>query len=340
MSFLLSHKQDQLKKKGSGYNVDYTVTPDFVRSHLLSYAKKSSAKSKSILIPCPFHSESEPSLSVIVSADHRLPVGSWKCFGCNRAGHWNVLAEALHLPLINSGKNRKFSHVEDRKGFNIGESRESHTLQDLSKRYEQKLVTAKPWPEKKAWRGFSGSVVNKYEGMHVPLDEYYPLWFKAHQKRSIHKLIGVIRCLPQKQKRSPMKSYIFSDGEWLSSYMWPEVHIEPTEFVVLVEGIRDALALLWWGIPALAILGSNTGISESRFMTLMSLGITEIITFMDGDRAGKQGSRIVKDDIGMEMYVREFKTWKVFPGKDPFKLAQDTKFVARFKHWINRGRRT
>jgi DNA primase len=104
MAFMLSSKKEQLKKKGSGYNADYTVTSDFVRSNLLSYAKGSSTRSKSMLIPCPFHSESEPSLSIILNSDHRLPVGSWKCFGCNRSGHWNILAEALHLPLVDSEK--------------------------------------------------------------------------------------------------------------------------------------------------------------------------------------------------------------------------------------------
>jgi hypothetical protein len=40
------------------------------------------------------------------------------------------------------------------------------------------------------------------------------------------------------------------------------------------------------------------------------------------------------------MYVREFKTWKLFPGKDPFALAKDPEFITRFTHWITQGRRT
>lgn len=335
MAFLLSQKKEQLSKKGKGFTSDYTVTSEFVKSHLMTYTRE--AKGKSWLIPCPFHSEVKPSLSVVVDANHRLPVGSWKCFGCNKSGHWNILAKALNLP-IKTNK-RDFSSNEDQKSFIIKDSGDDYFSAELSVEYSQKLNTASPWPKNKPWRGFSGAMVNRNKGAHVSLDIHYPLWFQAYQKAGVHTLVGVIRCLPKKINGSPMKSYLFSDNSWLSSYLWPENEIQATDYVILVEGVRDALALQHRGIPALAVLGVTAGITEARFMTLMSLGVTEVITFMDGDKAGKEGSKRIKTDIGMEMFVREFKTWKLFPSKDPFELLKSLEFVSKFERWVHNGRR-
>jgi len=57
-------------------------------------------------------------------------------------------------------------------------------------------------------------------------------------------------------------------------------------FVVLVEGPRDALRLLMQGIPAVAVLGAKN-FSDKKLFILMAMGISNVYTLGDNDEGGE-----------------------------------------------------
>jgi hypothetical protein len=62
--------------------------------------------------------------------------------------------------------------------------------------------------------------------------------------------------------------------------------------VVLVEGPRDALRLLSYGIPCMAILGTHSW-SDKKSGLLEAAGVDRIITCFDGDEAGKIATNLI-----------------------------------------------
>jgi hypothetical protein len=91
-----------------------------------------------------------------------------------------------------------------------------------------------------------------------------------------------------------------------------------TKTVALVEGQVDALWLIYHGIPALAILGTNNW-SSAKEAILLSHGFTRIVLAMDGDEAGER----CQDKLYKELRGR-FKVFKwVCPeGEDPASVGK------------------
>jgi len=298
------------------------IPPEFIKTALDTGIPTIKKETKSWFISCPYHTDSTPSLSVIIDPSHQMSVGFWRCFSCGNSGHWNALAEKLNLPTVND---YTYDSIES-DSINI------ETKEDLTK--DDTTLGTWPWPKNKEWRNVPGSLINYYNGHRVPLDVSYPLWFLCKQEVGLDsKTVGIIRC--RKAQKDGQRSYLFSKGSWITNYLWPEFSSIRTKKIVIVEGVRDALSLLALDIPALAILGAHSGMSQSRLTTLWGLGVEEIIVFMDGDKAGRQGANKIKRAIAEDIKVRVFRTWKLFPKQDPFKLVKDPVFVTNFKRWVN-----
>jgi hypothetical protein len=307
---------------------DKYPTEDFVKLNLANVAKRKS--DKSWFLNCPFHGEKDPSLSIIVRRDADQAVGYWRCFGCGKSGHWDDLATQLQLPLLDPYK--ADLHEEEYFDFSGGyvedEENEASDLDSLCK-----------WPSKREWRTFDAKTIKKFNGKLDKSSKSYPLVFVCNQRKT-KRPVGVIRCREKKHKKYP--SYLFSEGNWLSNFMWPEYTIKDTNVLMLVEGCRDALAWLRLGVPTCAILGTQSGISSKRFSTLLHMGIDNIVLFMDGDKAGKKCVLGTKKKEGIQSIlekdfdVQTMKTWKFFPGKDPAQLARDPNFVKDFISWIDK----
>jgi len=80
--------------------------------------------------------------------------------------------------------------------------------------------------------------------------------------------------------------YLYAPGIKPSEILYP--FPEKTEYIVLVEGIMDAISLTQEGIPAIMNFGVNFTFSENKIKTLLSLGVETVYLMFDNDKAGQE----------------------------------------------------
>jgi DNA primase len=125
-------------------------------------------------------------------------------------------------------------------------------------------------------------------------------------------LKGYTRAALKKVKDIP--SYINSSGGWTKDYgLFPYDYVAALRprYVILVEGQRDALRLLQAGIPAIAIMGTQSW-SDRKSRLIEMLGVDLAVLMMDGDDAGIQAIELI------EPQIRKLVNTKIFnlAGKD------------------------
>ena len=243
-------------------------------------------------IPCPFHSnDTKPSLGVNTSKQG-VPIGFYHCFGCGTKGHWNILAERLGFPTIAKAdfKDTEISNYnfdEIRQNL-LGRSSVDNMIQSLGANFNME------WPAEESWRTINGSLLREI-GASITYDE-------RNQDRAIllpvnvmGETVGVIKGA----NRAMEKSYLLSKGVWSKKHgLFPYDHVaqQEADSIAIVEGARDALRLIKFGIPALAILGSQSW-SETKLNLILSLGLRKVVLALDGDRAGVQCTNMIYRDI-------------------------------------------
>jgi len=98
--------------------------------------------------------------------------------------------------------------------------------------------------------------------------------------------------------------------------------------MALVEGPRDALRLLSEGIPACAILGTQSWSEKKSFLlSLAEVGRAIVIT--DSDRAGDKARDLLDPSLRKHFRVKHF---HLPPGIDPFEASD--KQIERLKKWV------
>jgi hypothetical protein len=279
---------------------------DFVRSQLSSYAGEKKSASGRMMILCPFHSERTPSGSI--SLNDRFP-GYFKCFGCGKQVGWNDLAERLNLQPF--GK----SEVKEEYAFDlqVERQRKGRVSEDG---YVEDEFKFSELPKNKLWRTISTNLLRELEG------QLCYRWFEDYQKWGTEKFIhlpvmingtkrGYFLARLKKSKDKDKPSYLLAkaatDQGWSRKYgLWPFDRCVQMgkKAVVLVEGQRDALRLLAFGIPAMCIFGTQSW-SETKATLLEVAGFETIIVMMDGDCAGLKAIEMIRPSI------RAFFTLKV-----------------------------
>lgn len=259
----------------------------------------------SVQIVCPFHSDTDPSLGVYMGIGMQIPLGFFNCFGCGEKGHWNKLAEKLHLQKISSVNDKiKTTREVDSKLAKIKANLEVvNSTTQLSK-----LITSIgnpahfPWSDDEPWRSFSGKLINQVGGMYLSephrrnseLVCFFPI--KINKR-----YYGGFKAYLDKKDGRP--SYINTQGDWTKSYgLFPYVYCYELirryklEYVVLVEGPRDALRLLAEGIPAISTLGARQ-FTREKLRLILKLGAKHLFTMPDSDNGGKEFKLMVKEQI-------------------------------------------
>lgn len=256
--------------------------------HQYPGGQKSSANSR--FLCCAFHDDNTPSMSVFLGTDGPIPLGFWHCFGCGEKGHWNVLAKKAGLDKIQEWKtnvhpseNLITKEIEDKL---LG----SDTLTFKSVLRVMRCEEAMRWPSHLDWRGFDGSLIHAVGG-HIINDEYNDDIALLFPIKINGRVRGAVKAIRERKSKKQL-AYVTMKGDWVKDYgLFPYMYTQRIlrkqryDFVVLVEGPRDALRLVAHGVPALAVLGA-TSMSTVKTLLISSLDVSTVYVMPDNDEGG------------------------------------------------------
>lgn len=193
------------------------------------------------------------------------------------------------------------------------------------------VSSAIKWNEFEDWRGIKGKILKFIDAKLIFEEEYQNLMIYLPCVVNKQFVGGIKGNLIKKGKRN----YYNQSGVWTK-----EVGLFPYDSalkimkrvqastLVLVEGPRDALRCLQFGIPAVAILGTSN-YSEFKEELIVSSGAKRVITAFDGDAAGKKVTKEVYQSLRNEIDVFNFDFSKygedVDPGNAPMKVIRKLK---------------
>ena len=304
-----------------GKNDNYEKAVEHVTNELAKLGKHPGARS-SIKIVCPFHADSDPSLSVNISNGRALP-GTFFCFGCGASGNWNALAERLNLePFNRTLAKRLKSYIP------VVSTRKSYS--QLAKEYKLPSITS---DIEKPWKNVSPEFLNKL-GCRLWVDPV------LHEERLLlpvtvfGETVGHVT-LPVNGK-SKHKAFN-SPGEWVRASFWPFDYVaerfDGNSCVIITEGAKDAMRLLYNGLPALANLGAVTTWSSAKADLLTYLDIETVIIASDGDEVGYKLANMIKKDCKDLFNVKWFrlpiKDKKIDPANMPKKMLNKLKRLVK-----------
>jgi len=269
---------------------------EFVVNQLNSYSGvKKKINEHSIFIPCPFHSEKTPSGRIFYSPNSRSP-GYFKCYGCGATSKWDDLAPRIGL--------KAFAHQKP----SVQYTHKVLTKEDSEKRKKDNL-TFSPLPKNKLWRKIPTNLLIDI-GAAVCKQSWSDEKFVFLPVEIRGELKGYIKA---RLKKIPGEtSYINSTGGWSAQsglfpydYSVRMMRAQGLNYLVLVEGPRDALRLLNLKIPAVAVLGTQSW-SPVKSRNLELSGAKYVVLMMDGDDAGKRAEDLILPTLKGMMETRVF----------------------------------
>lgn len=273
---------------------------DIILEVLERYGGRQKSAGDWTMVCCPFHEDGSPSMGVYMRRDDPFrPLGTINCFGCTEGkGNWNKFARKIGETEIPDWEMKEHS-IGNIGGKNLddellGES--GTTLRQLLK--VMNAGEAQPWPEYINWRGIPGKVLAAIDGMIITDDRNEDIAALFPVKVN-GKVKGGVKAIYQKRYAKQL-GYVTSDGKWVANYgLFPydfvrkKITEQSYDFVILVEGPRDALRLIKLGIPALAILGSQA-FTKTKTKLIQSLGVQYVYALPDNDKAGTEMWKLLK----------------------------------------------
>lgn len=299
---------------------------EFVKNQLARYSGTKKENSGYTFVCCPFHGENTPSFRIFHGEDSRSP-GYGKCYGsCGTKAKWNDFAESLGLEPFEKGP-PKVEH-----SFDLGISR---TQDELLNTGDVEVLRYGDL-DFKVWRGIEAKLLKKV-GARLCQKKYEDgtwsstmLWLPVKVNGQVK---GYIKARLEKKK--DQTSYINAPGKWSSTYgLFPYDYsvklMNRKEFstMALVEGPRDSLRLLSEGIPACAILGTQSW-SEKKSMLLSLAEVGRVVIIMDADKAGDKARDLLEPSLSKLFRVKHF---HLPPGVDPFQATE--KQIQRLKRLV------
>lgn len=288
---------------------------DFVLSELASFSGTKKKVGDSTFVLCPYHSERTPSFRIFHSASSRSP-GYGRCYGCGQKAPWDSFAPMLGLRAYTWAKpTQQFARP-------VVQPPDSSDI-DLPQ------FDFKPLPKGKVWREIQTDLLIAIGCLRIrQYDEpfiYMPVNVRGEER-------GYIRARMRKKKDKP--SYLNKAGKWSDRYgLFPYDYAvkDSPKSLVLVEGPRDALRLLSFGIPAIAILGTQSW-TKRKAQLLEMTGAKSVVLCFDGDDAGLAAEKLVLPSLSLLMNVvvfslreRDSPYWQFRHEDEPSKEAKRNK---------------
>ena len=304
------------------------------------------------MIACPYHADRTPSCTVTTEPGRRF-FGRFRCYGCPAKGTWFELADRLNLDKLDANQQTefvpKFIDTYYEEAF-LGEQptdREADPKQrvtrvggDAGRRlglYDFEPALLKRLGIDRYWREVPtpllaaiGAQLEYWRSPKYP--DMTPVWFVFLPVVVNGKRRGFSRAhLVKPPFKRP--SYLNKGGPWASKYgLFPfdySVNLmreRGLSTMVLVEGQRDALRMIRYGIPALAILGTQSW-SEIKVRLLESADIERVVLMFDGDVAGKAATELIAPTLVTRFDVRVMRLWHTaarmnLKKLDPFEMPK------------------
>jgi len=133
------------------------------------------------------------------------------------------------------------------------------------------------------WRGLTIDTLNKYGIYYCDYGHFedraiFPMWeYDGTPVAFNSRAMGEIK--------EGLQKYKYSKGLNVNELIYPPV--EPgTKYIVLCEGIMDALSMVQNGIPAIFNFGVNYTFSSKKIAQLLKQGVETIYLAFDTDKAG------------------------------------------------------
>jgi 5S rRNA maturation endonuclease (ribonuclease M5) len=289
-------------------------------------------KGSDFLIRCPDHAggnERTPSFVINGDDSKRFKLGAGHCFSCganykswhetlNRLGGGDASlasnADVMDLQVYDITKGFRKS-IKEGSGFKKSEIAE--------------IRASKPWPKDRNWRGIPGKTLVKIKArLSTNKFGYDRLFIPAYVGGKLKG--GVFANIKKHGKRN----YFNMSGDWANLILVFIDYVKDTfgddlDTIVIVEGPRDALRLLSWGIPAVAMLGTGHAVNPNKFDLLSSLDLKSVVLAFDGDDAGRSAYRAAKETL-----KKEYKVYRVkFPeGEDVCSVGEEK--ISRIKTFV------
>lgn len=268
-------------------------------------------------IVCPFHADSNPSCSVKTKPPYQ---GFYKCWSCGAKGPFSKLAEKLGIeagvaptPAIDTEPYEEF--------FKAKVAVEDYRLVDPA---DLKSLSAKNVASlgiKDGWRGVPIDFLRETVGAKI-IDNrtlYFPVM--VNQKE-----VGYVKAQKEKPKNRKFPSYLNKPGLWSKThglFLFDQaVELsEGSRTLILTEGPRDPMRLMQEGLPAVAMLGTQSW-SEAKRRILELAGIENLILCMDGDEAGRTASKMLREACDGYLNIHDFGLYEWEGEYDPFNMPK------------------
>lgn len=324
---------------------------EIIRDALIQFGGPQKPAGSWHMVCCPFHADKTPSCGVVVAAEDPSKIGFFNCLGCNTKGPWNLFAEKAGLPTIKEWNTSAFAMdlaTSDLENNLLGES--GLTIKHVFK--TMGCEEAQRWPVEIDWRSFSGKFIRSVGG-HIIDDSYNDSIAVLFPISVGGKIRGGVKAIYERKGKSA--AYFTMRGEWASKYgLFPYHYAKHLidkyeyDFLVVVEGPRDALRLLYHGIPAVAILGA-TSFSKTKALYVTALA-QFIYVIPDNDNGGTtmwntcksflrpMASKVTRIKLPVT-YTKKKELIKIDPGNMSDELLDDFIELLIEKHGFKRKKR-
>jgi 5S rRNA maturation endonuclease (ribonuclease M5) len=291
---------------------------DHVLAELSAYAGQKKTVGESTFVACPYHSERTPSFRIFHSAASKSP-GFGKCYGCGASAKFDELAPKLGL--------RPYSYAKPT------QQHARPVVKPLEEVTPDASYEFSSLPPNKIWREISTNLLIDIGCMKIRQYNTPFIWMPVNVKGEER---GFIRARLRKAKDKP--SYLNKPGAWAErhglfpyDYAVKLMHDRQYKSIVVVEGPRDALRLLSYGIPAVALLGTQSWSKRKAHLLELS-GAETVVLCLDGDCAGKAAEEKILPTLTNLLNVEVFSLrgkdspyWQFRKEEEPSKCAKKKK---------------
>lgn len=247
-----------------------------------------------VFIPCVFHGEKTPSLSINTNPDFEH-FGHYFCFGCGEHGFWDAFARqaggvSKDLDSLSLSELERWLSIQP-----LRKRPDPYEIESLEQYMRDNALPCTPWDTCSLdWRGFTAEEM-RFLGAHAVFN-----WSPESKRKELMALFpvtvldqlrGAVRC------GIDSKLYLNMAGDWRTDYgllfydhaVKANAHFD-TPFMVICEGVRDAARLVCAGIPAIALLGTqgwNQTKTELLQIATPHADVSRFYMATDPDAAGR-----------------------------------------------------